>query len=150
MSYLIDPYNNPYNNQYTMENSQKSHFEDKLHLPVFQFDNKDEKLEHTIINIIGYVDSTEQDTPDNFSPGTKSTGHVLPLTIQDLNQYSACKDNIPITNFIENLISTNQSSKISYVIFSSIKSIGGFFKQEEKKSDVNVINFDYPDYCDAV
>lgn len=152
MSYNI----NQYNNIYTIGNSQKSQFEDKLHLPIFQFDNKHEEPECTVINIIGYL---EQDINEDF---LSSTGHILPLTVQDLNQHRNNKhakhpDTVVISNFIENLISTNQTSKISNAILSSIKSIGGLFSEpiihEDKKipgNDFPIDYQDYQDYCDAV
>lgn len=154
MSYNISQYNNTY----TTGNSQKIHFEDKLHLPVFQFESKHEEPEHTVINIIGYVDhiNHKEQNEQTYDSTDYTSGNVLPLTIHDLNQYQDKKQEkqIIITNFIENLISTNSNNKISNAIFSSLKSFSKIFND----TDVNVTfneesklsPYDYENYCDAV
>jgi len=153
MSYNITPFNNTY----TMENSQMSHLEDKLHLPTWDISHKDP--EYTVINIVGYVNHIEQDDQDDFTNVGKPTHSILPLTIQDLRQDRSKKNTkqstpLVITNFIENLISTNQQNELSNGILSSFKTLKELFSNqnlyEEKQSQINNFLIDEQDYCDAV
>jgi len=148
MSYNIVPFNNTN----TMENSQQGYFDDKLHMPTF--DKKTKEPEYTVINIVGYVGQIES---DDCSSDYKPTCHILPLTIQDLNQGRKKQVNpepLVITNFIENLISTNKENKISNAFFTSFKSIRELLSEvianEEKTIQPNNFQPDCYDYCDAV
>ncbi len=139
-----------HNDNYTIKTSQMSYFEDKLHLPMIPSDgNKLEESECTVINIVGYVDHIKQD--DVSTVRIQST-HILPLTVQDLDinkNHVQQTSSVVITNFIENLISTNKSNKFSNVIFTSLKSIGKIFSEEVQEFKSQSNNFQV-DYCDAV
>ncbi len=144
-----------FNDNYTIGNSQMIYFEDKLHLPMNPSHiNKLEESECTVINIIGYVDQFKQDN-DGISTVRIQSTHILPLTVQDLDinkNHVHQTSSAVITNFIDNLISTNNSNKFSHVLFNSLKSIGKIFSEEvydvnEVKSQTD--NFKV-DYCDAV
>ena len=130
-----------YNDNYTIQTSQMSYFEDKLHLPINQsYTNKLEEPECTVINIIGYVDHLKK---DDISTVRIQSTNILPLTVQDL------EPNNVHTSFINNLISTNKTNKFSHVLFTSIKSIGKIFSEEVQEVKSQSDNFQM-DYCDAV
>lgn len=138
MSYIA----NETNNLTTFKNSLMSHYEDKLHLPTYE--NKDEEPEFTVINIVGYIEQ------DDFSISYSTEYNILPLTVQDLDKKNVKTSNSKvITNFIGNLISANQKSDISNVLFTSIKSLKSLFGENNEKPNLSPNNYS-DNYCDAV
>lgn len=138
-----------YNDKYTIGNSQMSYFEDKLHLPMKPFyGNKFEEPEYTVINIEGYVDQFVQN--DVSTVRIQST-HILPLTVQDLGKNHVQQtSSMVVTNFIDNLISTNKTNKFSHVLFNSLKSIGKIFSEEVQETKLQSDENFKLDYCDEV
>jgi len=123
---------------------------DKLHLPMLpSHSNKLEESECTVINIEGYVDNVKQ---HDVSSVHIESAHILPLTVHDLDKnknHVQQTSSVVITNFIENLISTNKPSKFSNALFTSLKSIKKMFSEDFKEVNSQSDNFQ-TDYCDVV
>ncbi len=139
-----------YNDNYTIKTSQMSYFEDKLHLPMMSsHSNKLEESDCTVINIVGYVDNIkQQDVPTVHI----ESSHILPLTVHDLDMnknHVHQTSSVVSTNFFENLISTNKSSKLSNALFTSLKTIKEMFSDEIREVTSQSDNFQ-TDYCDVV